>query len=96
MIQNIWKFFQNSPKAIYLQATKCGLQKCGSSKRNGKENQGFNRTYNCSNLVKFPSSDGRGPEKLLNPRALQNGQVKQKILFQGLHDFRFRLVTLSK
>ena len=39
------------------------------------KNQNYIRTYSCSNFTKFPISDGREPEKLFVPKALQIQQI---------------------
>ena len=45
-----------------------------------KKNQNYVRTYSCSNFTKFPSSDGREPEKLFVPKLLQIQQVNSIML----------------
>lgn len=65
--------------------------------RRDMESRNSTRTYSCSNFVKFPSSEGRGPEKLFVPKPLQYREIILCYLVrkwtQYSEDFAFAFIS---
>ena len=68
------------------------------------KNQNYIRTYSCSNFTKFQSPNGKEPEKLFVPKALQIQQVNSimltpidnilKIIFLQVHVIRKKYMNM--